>query len=348
MRCEKIALSFLSVLIFVGTARADFVSDSENLRKRLFAGTESKASCSVLSRGPYVNLKDTDAGLDSFVSDFLTKLKGKDAKVLPLFHDRLRLKADFGEQLYSSLKQTYKEPWDFSVFRIFGLNTVNGDKQDLPCADEDVLVTTAYGYPFQVGVWIQLLSQSELGRIFAVVAPTKDGWKIVGLHMQQWTQSEKDFEAWIKQSNDYAAKGTPHLAYLSLDVSQKMLFGGDLLTFPLVNAIIAERDKIMTKEALRKKIGAFFPDRDIAYAGTALAEDGPGWVIRERITQEKPTNELMKRCLEAGKKLQMEGWISKNLGGLNCNYVLPGEAAEKPGKLGGFYFSQKDILTKKL
>jgi hypothetical protein len=348
MRCEKITTILFASLLLSGVAKSNVVDDSEKIRKRLFAGAEDKAACSILSRGPYVNLKETDSGLEKFVGDFLAKLKEKDSKITPFFHERLRLKDDFGDKLFSSLKVTYKQPWDFSIFRVFALNSPHGDKSDINCPEDNVVVTTAYGYPLQLGVWVQLLSQSELGRILAMVAPTKSGWRVVGLHMQQWTQNGKDYEAWRQESSGYRAKGNEPLAYLSSDVSQKMLFGGTFLTFPVVTEIIAERDAVMTKENLRKRIGALLPDRDIPYAGTVLAEDGPGWLIRERLTQDQPTNELMRRCLAAGKKLISDGWITKDWGGINCNFLLPGEPAENPGKLGGFYFSQKDILSKSL
>src|SRR5690606_21989399 len=151
--------------------------------------------------------------------------KGQEENWKPFFHPKLRVKSDIGQRIFSQLKQSYAKPWQFSIYRVFGIYAPEGDKLEVPCPNDQITITSRYGYPLQWAVWFQVMGQNELGRMFVPIAPRDGKWYVVGWHFQQWTQSGRDYEAWVKAGTEaYNAKDLVR-AHISFDVAQKMLFG---------------------------------------------------------------------------------------------------------------------------
>ena len=319
-------------------------ADLEKLRLAIFAGEAAKPSCKAVSRGPGVKLEALDASLQQFAANLLECLKnGKEEQLETYFHPRLKDKGNIGRRLFATLRSRYATPWDFSVTRIFALNTVNGDKTELTCHADDIAITTLYGYPLQFGVIFGMMAQNELSRIFALVVPRDGVWYIGGFHIQQWTFMTKDFEVWTAEGLDAMKAGDPMNAYIKFDIAQKMLFGGDFLSYPIKEKILASRSVALTKEAFLTKIQEAAKNGAIVYAGTALLNDGPGIIIRERLTKDATTPELKDSCHKSAKNLLDAGVIKGDMGGVQCDFIYPGDNAKKQGQLGGFYLARKEI-----
>jgi hypothetical protein len=343
MRCQKIIKAFLLSCLLIGST-----GFGQDLRAKIFGESINKPSCQIVDRGPKVNLGKLDAKLGEFGNQVLSSLVGKDEdKIGRFFHERLRAGKDFGKRIFSVLKVTYDEPWQFSIYRVFALNTVDGDKQQFNC-DEGLHVTSLYGYNLQMGFWVQVMGENELGRIFFIAVPKGDTWKIGGFHVQQWTYQGKDFQQWFLAGTAALDAKQTLQAYMGFDIAQKMLFGGDFLDYEAKPELLKARDIAMPKDELKLKMQALFPKRDMVYVGTVMPKDGPGWLIRERLDKEIPLEQLTSRCLSIGKTLISNKWLVEGNGGVNCNFLLPREDPEAQGKLGGFYFSLADIAKGKL
>jgi len=104
----------------------------------------------------------------------------------------------------------------------------------------------------------------------------------------------------------------------------------------------------MAKAELLSIVNKTLKTDGIVYTASILAEDGAGLSIRERIKVEEPTHDLMRRCIQRGKTLISGKVLSPALGGLRCSYVLPQEPAESDGQLGGFFYTQKELIKKDL
>ena len=196
--------------------------------RKTFQDHPKTPACRIVSRGFGRQLKNTDARLYDFVNHFMTSLKEVDEKGLGRYlHPKLKKRTvPLGRQLLASLRHRYQTPWSWSVYRVRGLNTVNGDKITLECPGGDgVLLTAVYGYPIQAAIWIQLMAKNELARIYIAATPWKKGWVISGLHLQQWTHSGRDFEAWSRKGVSAAQKGQKVAAHFYFDAAQKLLFG---------------------------------------------------------------------------------------------------------------------------
>lgn len=321
-------------------------ADEAGLQKKLFAGVQQPA-CQIVSRGPGVKLQDVDKSLNDFVQSVFTKLQeGSGSGFKPFFHPQLRVKSDIGERIMAIFAKTYRKPWQFSVYRVYALFSPKADKIDIACPDDQVTISGRYGYKVQFGVWLQIMGQNELGRIFLSVSPREDKWYITGWHFQQWSQSGKDYEAWTKAGTDAFNAKKPILAHMSFDVAQKLLFGGEFIDFDVKKQIIAARDQAITKEGWLEKAQSLLKSKDEIYIGTVLAEDGVGILLRERVPTGYATNELQKRCLSKGKALIKEGWLAPGSGGLRCEFVLPGEDPDREGTLGSLFYTRSDLLKK--
>lgn len=334
-----------SIFFASASAQADA---SSALQKKLFNGVQQPA-CQIVSRGPGVKLQDVDKSLNDFVQAVFTKLQeGKGSGFKPFFHPKLRVKSDIGERIMAIFGKTYRKPWQFSVYRVYALYSPQADKVEVACPEDQVTINGPYGYKVQFGIWLQIMGQNELGRIFLTVSPRDDKWFITGWHFQQWSQSGKDFEAWSKAGTDAFNAKKPVLAHMYFDTAQKLLFGGDFVTFDVKKQIIAARDQSMTKETWLEKTQELLKSKDDIYIGTVMAEGGVGILLRERVPTGYATNELQKRCLAKGKTFIKEGWLPPNSGGLRCEFVLPGEDESREGKLGSLFYTHADLLQKKL
>lgn len=335
-------------LLTIGLTQPVHAETTEELTKLLFQSAPTTPQCLTLSRGPKITLTQSVPGFEAFLKPLYEQLTtGKTSGFERFFHPNLRVGSKIGEKVQAILKQTYDEPLQFSVARIWAFYAPQGDKMAIACPDDEVQVTVRYGYPVQFGVWLQVMGQNELGRIFMAISPRQDQFYITGWHFQQWTQQGQDASAWIATAQDALAKGDTVKGHMAFDIAQKLLWGGEFIDYPVKEKILAERDRSVSKDQwvqlARKSLG----EQSIIYIGTIMARDGAGILLREQLAKDLSTPDIQKRCLLQARKLKASGWLSFN-GGLRCEYVLPGESTEKEGRLGGIYLNRNDIDKKSL
>lgn len=324
----------------------DKPSAVESLRQTIFKADLSRSSCKVVNKGSRGDLIADDGKITKFIKDLDRVLKTKDAIQFQfLFHPRADTNSRIGEKIFSILRHTYARPWNFSIYRVYGLNTVNGDKKSLFCEKDKLSITSLYGYPLQFAVVFQIMGQNELGRILAMIVPSKGKWYIGGFHVQQWTFKGSDHESWIRGGLNALNRKENLVAHVKFDVAQKLLFGGDFLTYQIKDEIIKARDNAITKELFLKKVQKELASDNIVYLGTVLAEDNAGLVIRERVYKDYTTQELQEKCMSSGKKLIQAKILTPSLGGVKCDYIYSNESIEREGVLGGLYYSQKKLLS---
>lgn len=353
-RLKTPLLSLVVMLLWGWATFASAVDNSKNLsegEKRIYealfkATDQNRPQCVIADRGPGVAMEKIDPALDAFLESILEKLRNEDADGFQkLFNARTKVSHDIGEKIIANLKSLYEKPWQFSVYRLWATYDPDATKEDIACpGDEGIVMTTRYGYPIQFGLWIQVMGQNELGRIFVAVTPNASKeWKIVGWHFQQWTHQGKDYLKLIQEADAAARANDPVGAYMSLDAAQKMLFGGEFLTFKVKEDILKMRASLFTPEAWLARIQDVTKNKDVIYAGTSVAKDGIGLLVRQRVPGEVNAEELRKKCNSVAQNLLASKWLSSKTGGLKCEFVMPWEKPEREGKLGGFYMTSQDL-----
>ncbi len=304
-------------------------------------------SCRLISTGPGVDLKEENPGLHRLLDDFLKNFKGEEfSKIHTFFHSRAKVKKSIGDKIQAILAHRYSKPWEFSIFRVWELRHPDKSKSIYQCPQADnSQIISRYGYANQYMVWIQILGQNELGRLLISIAPdTKQELVIVGFHIQQWTQSGKDWEYWTRQGNERLQEKQPLHAYFAYDVARKLLEGGDFVAYEFKKEITATQETIFSQAELVRKLQALVPIQSIAYVASALNRDGVGLFVRLRVPSDKSTADLQKECKALGSALIKASWLNPDYSGLRCNFLLPTEVAERDGRLGGFYFTRAELL----
>ncbi len=260
------------------------------------------------------------------------------------FHPKARVKSDIGEKLKSIISSRYETPWQFSVFRVWRLNSPTAGKpifEECPEADGAKIIG-AYGYQKQYAVWLQIMGQNELGRLILSIAPDKGKDLIVGFRIQQWTQSGSDWRTWAAKAEAAEAKNESREAYFNYDISQKLIDGRDLVVYPVQADVLRKRDEMKNQAKLVEEMNKDLGINSIAYVGTLLAKEGSGIFLREYIAKEKPAGELHQLCLKRGHDLKAKSWL-RDSQTLRCNFIFKGMDPQKDSQLGGFYLTPDDL-----
>jgi hypothetical protein len=205
---------------------ASEASSTEQLRSKIFKDSEGTANCRTLKTDPRGQI-GLDPHIDQFIADLIRAIRTKDALVLqPMFHPRLNTGLFALKEALAKIDATFGGPLDVSIYRLWALNTVDGSAKGLECVDDKVTVYPHYGYSLEFGLWLQVMGQKEVGRIFTTIVPVEDKWYLGSFQSQQWTHAGKDPSAWIDDAAKDVSKGLKESAYVKYDIASKLLESG--------------------------------------------------------------------------------------------------------------------------
>lgn len=319
-------------------------SPKEELRRKLFKKPD-QPSCLSIKTKPKGGL-EIDAELNSFVNLILEAVSKNDpSKIQPLFHKRMNVAFEQVNTSFQRLNSVYRVPYDVSVYSLWALNTVDGTPNGLKCDDNRLTVYPLYGYPLQFGLWLQIMGQLELGRIYVSLVPANGRWNIGSFHSQQWTHDSRDFATWAEEGQKNARMGYPMAAFVKYDIASKLLHGGGFIDVAMQDEVNAVRDSIMNREQWEASVKETLKDWNVPYASTMLVTGGGGILVRLRIEKELSLEDMKKDCAAVTSKfIQLP--YHNYLQGVRCSYVLPREDAKKEGILGGMFLSFAELKPK--
>ena len=319
-----------------------FANEEEKLRASLFEGQLDKKSCLTVGQGPKALEKLKAPGLKFLLRSFIHALKENEpSSFKAFFHKKTKVKNSIGENILTPLNFRYKRPFDVSPFRIYALNTVDGNKDKLPCKEDGIQVTPIYGYHLQFGAWLQVMGQNDLARIYLAIASSKGQWKVVGLHVQQWTFAGHDFEHWTQKG--LLEKTHRVRSHMYFDVAQKLLFGGDFISFNIKPKLLEEVDLVLSKDDWIALAKEKLSEKNLVYLGTTLGRDGLGIVVRVKVAGLLSKDDFEKRCKALGRSMTSLKWLLPKGGGLQCQFLLAREDFDKEGIMGGQYFTFAEL-----
>jgi len=321
-------------------------SPFEALRLRLFAKNQDTPGCLLVNRGIGPAAEGIDQGLQNLIDQLIAGMQSmRPRSIVGLFHPRLNVTSDTLESIFARHRRTYGgRRMEVSVYRLWALNSVDGQPGMFSCNEDQALVRAQFGYPLQFGLWLQVRGTNELGRVFLSIVAVEGQWKIGVWHNQQWTHSGKDPETWLDDAIALRDQGNVRAAYVKLDIAYKLLDSAIYIDSQLRRDVKATRDALFTEEAWTKQLAEIVTDFRVVDAGTILAEDGAGVVIR-KITD--PMDSAIKKrqnCLDAVRKIYQQPWAS-TLGGAKCSMVTEHEPYDRDGVLGSVYFNRSEILN---
>ncbi len=317
-------------------------SPKEDLRVKLFKDQAGKAACGSVQIDPKGN-SGVDTELDGILKLAVEALKKKDDKALqPLFHPRLNVGLAAIQETFAKLDNTYGAPFDISVYRLWALNTVDGSPKGLTCEDDRLLVFPQYGYPLQFGVWLQIMGQRELGRIFLAIVPAEGRWNIGAFHAQQWTHDSKDFATWAEEGVQNDRMGMKEAAYIKFDIASKLLDGGGFIEIAMRDEAIKARDAVMSFATFDKSVRSALKDFDVVQTATLLVVGGSGILVRIRVPGEISVENMQKECARTAETLSRQQWAAY-VEGIRCSYLLPTDDPKKDGQMGGLFIHFSDL-----
>ncbi len=317
-------------------AKPEESSPYESLRSKIFSNDPKKASCLPVKADLKGRGSDLPSNLSEKIGEILQALnKGSDRGLQPLFHPRLNTSLGAISTMLAKLDQTYGKPLQFSIARIWAVNTVDGNPKPLLCETEHVELTPMYGYPLQFGLWVQVLGVSELGRIYISLVPTVDGWYIGAWHVMQWTHDGKDYLVWAEEASK---EKSPQLAYAKFDIALKLVEGSRFLEFSDLPRLTNLRDQVLKKEHWEKSIKESIPAQgfQVVRAATLLVPGGAGVLLGLEFPGEVSLVKMKEICQKISSSVgKLKEW--QGFKGIRCNFYLPGEDQKQDGVQGGLF-----------
>ena len=299
-------------------------------------------TCEVISRGIFKTSKLNAPS--QFINSFKNKLQNEKFEELKeFFHPSLHVKKSIGLRIKKVLNGKLIKPYNFNIYRIYKLS---GERKNPTICEKDASfkVIPRYGYKQQYFAIISVLSSNDLARIYVSYAEKEKGFNITGLHIQQWTHAGKDYEYWTQKS---LTDKDPLNKWISLDVAQKLLVGGDFTFFSDKQQITKTRDLVYSKQQILDRLRKETNNNNIVYFGTILGRSSTGAFIRVTIEKLTPGYKLKEQCSTIGQSLMSYQWFKNIDGGIRCNFIFKGMNPEEDSKVGGYYLTKNDLNNEK-
>jgi hypothetical protein len=317
-------------------AKIEDQSPKESLRRVLFSSQPDSRACKILTRDP-AGFVEQDPSLSKTFSMLIEGIRGaNDSILVPLFHPQIKAKSKSVKSALISIERISGKKPEVSLFRAYAINNPTGDVALTTCPEDGLGVFPVYGHPLQVGGWIQVTGKDEVARVYVVLIPARNQWRIAVWHVQQWTHSGKDFEIWRSEASALLAKKDEIAAWIYTDIAAKLLDGGKYLEFPIAKDIERERSGLLAGKSLVDVMRPKFPSENIVYASSLFSRHGASFLLRFRVAAELSANAIKKNCMQHFANLSSEPWMAA-LAGVRCDYVLPQESATKEGAMGGIF-----------
>lgn len=323
-------------------AKFEEQSPREDLRKRIFSDNLTARACRVVSKNPS-GAVEADSGLTLVIQDIVKAITAKDDKALaPLFHPQIKIKSQQVKAALTAIERISGPKMDATLFRAYAMNNLTGDTESVLCDEDGLVLFPLYGHPLQVGVWIQVQGRDEVTRVYVILVPGKQNWRIGAWHVQQWTHAGKDFITWRQEAQALVEKKEPMAAWFYFDLTAKLMDGGKFIKFPVAQDIEAERDKLYSSQGIKDVLAAKFSGEKLVYISSLFSRNGVALLLRFGIPEEWSANAIKTHCQTKFKDLMAESWM-KMMAGIRCDYVLPKESPLKEGAHGGIFVDKDSV-----
>jgi hypothetical protein len=345
LRALEYILTSSLVLTSIAAAKELPVAD---ISKKIFDKEMSQRTCKVISRSPKDDVSSYDPDLQKLINSVIENVRNqKKLEMMGLFHPRLSVSKKQLDRSFKKLTNTVGKISSIGIYRLWAINTVDGTPSLVPCVDDALALGPHYGYNLQFGLWLQVMGDRELGRIYATIVPSQNKWRLGAWHVQQWTHMGKDPQAWVEEALADAAKGKKFSAYLKIDVAEKLLEGGGYIFAQLKNDIDVTKATYFTKERFLEYFRNMniSPNAEVVTADSIFAKDGAGigvrFMVNEKLYNQK-NQALVDLCKSAAQAIYSKAQ-DPTLGGLRCGFLIKGEESDRDGKLGSRFIPRSEV-----
>lgn len=317
---------------------------SEIVRAKIFSDKE-KSYCKVVSKSFDSQLSKYDLKLETLVKELLVDLKKKRVKSLvKKFHPRLKMNAyEVKTKIFTPLSSAVFTDPSFSLFRVWALDSKSSGSSYIDC-DKEFRMNPHYGYDVQFGVWIQIMSQVELGWIYTTIVPHRSGWVLASFDLRQLSSEGKQAISWQQEAREDYEKKLLNLAYLKFDVAKKLSYTGGYIYIKNLDSIQNDiESRFSDTNPLLKTFSPYMEGRTLLRAESNFSSLGVGIFIRYGVTWKESDNILNQQCRRIAKNIMKIPEL-QSLKGLRCSFSLPGENLGIDGARGTLFVPKGDQI----
>jgi hypothetical protein len=308
----------------------------------IFEPQHKTPKCKILSKGFQTEFNKIAPKITGAAANIMQIIKSKNIMALrKAFHPRIKISLTRVSQIFDEINGYYGAG-NISIFRIYALDTINGDPRQIYCNEDELEITTHYGHPLQFAVWIQVSGKREIGRIFITFVPVGDEYKIAAMHQQQWTHKGRDAQRWVAEALiDRDAENAPS-AFLKLDLAQKLLNGGNLIETQLARDIETTKQSLLKKTSLFDLATKIVGDQQLVHVTSFFAPNGIGILFRLYSAQQPALRDIKARCRALGESFYKNKW-AKKIDSIHCDFTDNKNVPTHSGRFGGMTLSQAEF-----
>ncbi|MBC61072.1 MAG: hypothetical protein CMP11_01340 [Zetaproteobacteria bacterium] len=298
---------------------------------------ESSQSCSTYKDHPYYKNDKTIINKDVslIVNQLISFMKKPDRlSIKNLFHPRLGITDQDIKHIIRSLETKNTGPLNISLFDAWLVNT-GKNTQKIPCNTGNISIWPHYGYKKQIFVWLQVMGQKELSRVFFSIVTKDENYYIGSFHTSQWTHDGKNYKDWLKESSKSAKSSNLMQAYLQVDIARKIMSNTKLYLYNESENLNLLQKSILTKEKFHTNIQETIGKYDLAYVASIFVNKGIGLTIKIRDDEGRSPLLNQKVCKDIFKKINISS-LGINLEGLRCSFINSNQKTERPSPQGSF------------
>jgi hypothetical protein len=233
------------------------------------------------------------------------------------------------------------------LFRAWQIQNPDGSAAPLSCDNGDIQIAPHYGYENQMAIWLQMLGQSEIGRVYVGLVPHEEQWYVGSFHYHQWTHKGDNFELWFQRAQADMTQELYPAAYVKLDMAAKLVGGSKFFELPIKDEIERLQQSVIEKKMWEESIKTSLKDqKPIVHMGSIFASEGAGLLIHFEIEKEMTTQEIKDDCSKVTAALNQHKWF-QSIAGVKCNYVFRGADPTREGPMGGIFMTSSPVSAPK-
>ena len=301
-----IKISFCLVFVIIST--------------KVSAEIEQQPYCKTLR---IADLKKSPPSLSKLIRKLTKNLKGFSVRgVSETLHSKLNISYNELDRVLQYVQKGVKTPVEISIYKLWMLN--NPQRQigiALNCDSENQFSLRPHmDYETHYALWLQVMGQKELGRIFLTIVEDKNEWKVGFLTFSLWTHGGKNFEKWGEEGDKDLENKNFISAYLKYQLAQKLLVENPHLSIHKKSKISNFLEATLSKEMVLKDIRKIFPSRHVSDVNSFFAEKGVGVEIEFSLTDQTSKVDFEPMCREILLKVQKDKRFH-SIVGLKCKFM---------------------------
>lgn len=307
---------------------------------------QSQKSCSLISKKPatlLINPKDNEQAFLQKILDLVRKENF--SGVYEFLHPNIKDKktaASFVSQFQNKLRK-YGKSLDIANLRTWALVNPKGDPDAILCADDQISIFPTYSYTRQYTIWLQVMGNINLGRIYIQVVKDKQSKLFISnITIHQWSHFGKDPATWAREAEENLEEKDYLAAWLKFSIAKKLLSSNSYMQLPDTTYLqkkIAQLKEIHQPETIVKKA---IEDYQTERISAAMTLDGISLLVYLRLKTPKNRWDREKQCQKMGKQLKTAKLLD-NLAGIQCSFYYPNHNIKAKSPLGSVFWLKSKL-----